>query len=202
MSEQFTSGIQLPATNEPLRIAVRRLRWFRAAFNRYVVAIGQQLGCSFDIDETKIAAIFVRWLDAIDRQRPSNKAERAAFFQFAASLMFRELVADMPIRAKAAPKLAQPDSPGAFWPEGYACTMFCLSVHASAMEQEFHARTLVSADIDNLRTWWSFRENAAEDATFAAGFLQKMLGHDPNWGMPSSFGSRIGDWLDPDYGQT
>ena len=34
----------LPLTNEPLRIAVRRLRWFRAAFHRHAEAYGRDLG--------------------------------------------------------------------------------------------------------------------------------------------------------------
>lgn len=195
MSEAFKPAIALMPTNEPYRIAVRRLRWFRAAFIRYTEAIGRDLGCEFIVDENKIAAIFVKWLETIDRQRPKDKSQRAPFFSFAASLMFRELIADMPIKAKNKPTRAEPDSPGAFWPEGYVCTLFCLTVHAAAMEQEYHVKTDVAPDLNNLRSWWSFRENAAEDNSFAAGYLQKLLGHEPNWFMPRSFVQRIGDWL-------
>ena len=197
MSEHFKPTVPLPSTNEPYRIAVRRLRWFRAAFIRYTEAIGQDLGCEFDIDETKIAAIFVRWLETIDRQRPTDKSQRPAFFAFAASLMFRELISDMPIRAKAAPTHADANSPGSLWPEGYVCTMFCLSVHSAAMQQEFDVKTTVTQDLESIRSWSSFRENSAEDDSFAAGFLQKLLGHEPNWFMPASFIARIGDWLVP-----
>ena len=45
----------LPPTNEPLRIAVRRLRWFRAAIEAYVTAIGIRVGCTYRIDEAKLA---------------------------------------------------------------------------------------------------------------------------------------------------
>ncbi|MDH6266104.1 hypothetical protein M2360_001500 [Rhizobium sp. SG_E_25_P2] len=195
MSEQFKPMASLPPTNEPYRVAVRRLRWFKAAFTRFVETLEAELGCEFTVDETKIAAVFVRWLEMIDRQRPNDKSERPAFFAFAASLMFRELIADMPIKALGPATKQKPDAPSAFWPEGYVCTMFCLSVHAAAMEQEFHLQTHIAPDIGNIRSWWSFRENALENGGFAAGFLQKMLGYEPNWFMPASFIARIGDWL-------
>lgn len=195
MSDQIKPIATLPPTNEPYRVAVRRLRWFKAAFLRFVEIQEDELGCDFEIEETKIAAVFVRWLEMIDRQRPSDKSERPAFFAFAASLMFRELIADMPIKARGPATKQDADAPGAFWPEGYVCTMFCLSVHAAAMEQEFHLQTHVAPDIGNIRSWWSFRENALENGGFAAGFLQKMLGYEPNWFMPASFVSRIGDWM-------
>lgn len=195
MSDQFKPIAPLPPTNEPYRVAVRRLRWFKAAFLRFVETQEDELGCEFSVDEARIAAVFVRWLERIDRQRPRDKSERPAFFAFAASLMFRELIADMPIKARGPTTKPDPDAPSAFWPEGYVCTMFCLSVHAAAMEQEFNLQTHLAPDIDNIRSWWSFRENVREDNSFAAGFLQKMLGYEPNWFMPASFVSRIGDWL-------
>lgn len=197
MFDGHTPRIAMLPTNEPYRIAVRRFRWFRAAFVRYVENIGCDLGCTFVIDDTKIAAVFVRWLEMIDRQRPADKSQRSAFFAFAGSLMFRELIADMPIKAVSEPTNVDPNSPGAFWPEGYVCTLFCLAVHSAAMEQEFHMKTVIAPDLNDIRSWWSFRENALEDSVFAAGFLQKLLGHEPNWFMPASFVARIGDWLAP-----
>lgn len=180
----------IPATNEPLRVAVRRLRWFRQAFQRHAEAYGRDLGCTFEVDEARLARIFVRWLEAIERQKPADKAQRRAFFEFAAALMLRELVADMPVKAST-PTLAKPDSAGAFWPEGYCCTCFCLSIHAAAMAQEFHAGTEIAPEIDDLRNWWSFRENALKDAGFSAGFLQMMLGQQPNWVLPDVFRARL-----------
>ena len=118
MSDHFKPVAALPPTNEPYRVAVRRLRWFKAAFLRFVEAQEDELGCEFDIDETKIAADFVHWLEMIDRQRPSDKSERPAFFSFAASLMFRELIADMPIKARGPATKQDANAPGAFWPTG------------------------------------------------------------------------------------
>jgi hypothetical protein len=191
MSELGLQPGALPETNEPLRIAVRRLRWFKAAFLRYAETLGQELGCRFDVDEVKLAAAFMRWLKSVELQKPANKAERRAFFEFAAALMLRELTADMPIAADGPARLAPADSAAAFWPEGYCCTMFCLSVHSAAMAQEFQAVTAVDPAIDDLRHWWSFRENAHKDAGFSSGFLQFLLGQEPNWKMPDIFRARI-----------
>jgi hypothetical protein len=181
----------LPPTNEPLRVAVRRMRWFRAAFGTYVEALGRHIGCTYRIDDAKIATIFVRWLRAVEAQRPRDLRDRQAFFEFAAGLMLRELTADMPLVAKATPTKVEAKSAAAFWPEGYAATLFCLSVHTAVMDQEFRERTEVTPDIADLRIWWSFRENAREDPGFSTGFLQMVLGHQPNWTMPDVFRARL-----------
>ena len=181
----------LPPTNEPLRIAVRRMRWFKVAFLRFVAATGQEMGISFEVDEVKLAAAFMRWLNAIETQKPTDKAERRDFFEFAAALMLRELMADLPIKSDGPPRLAAPDSAAAFWAEGYCCTTFCLSVHSAAMAQEYHTVTEIDPAIDDLRHWWSFKENSVQDASFSAGFLQMIIGNEPNWIMPDVFRLRI-----------
>jgi hypothetical protein len=195
MSELPPLSSALPPTNEPLRIAVRRLRWFRSAFEAYMAAIGARIGCTYRIDDSKLAGIFVRWLRAVELQKPVGANDRHDFFEFAAGLMLRELTGDMPITATASPTKVDPDSAAAFWPEGYACTMFCLTVHSAAMQQEFQDRPGLSPEIDDLRHWWSFRENARMDAAFSAGFLQMLLGHQPNWMMPDVFRARLGQEL-------
>ena len=181
----------LPPTNEPLRIAVRRMRWFRAAFEAYVEAVGARIGCTYKIDEAKLGGIFVRWLRSVERQKPSNPKDRHDYFEFAAGLMLRELTADMPLSVVSAPNKADASSAATFWPEGYACTMFCLTVHSAAMKQEFKDKPEVSPAIDDLRHWWSFKENARMDASFSVGFLQTLLGHQPNWMMPDVFRARL-----------
>lgn len=197
MSDLAPPALRLPPTNEPLRVAVRRLRWFRAAFAACVEATGRDCGCTFEIDQTRLTEAFVAWLRAVDRQKPANRAERRAFFEFAAALMLRELTAAMPLRATAAPLRAAESSPAAFWPEGYACTLFCLTVFSAAAEQEFHDRPPLDRAFDDLRHWWSFRENATRDPAFAAGFLQLVLGHAPNWVMPDVFRERLRQELAP-----
>ena len=181
----------LPPTNEPLRISVRRLRWFRAAFQKFTTEVGAKIGCEFRIDDAKLAEIFVRWLRAIESQKPSDKSARKVFFEFAAGLMLREFTADMPLQAMSPPDKVGADSAAAFWPEGYVCTLFCLTVHAAAAEQEFHNRPDLAPAFDDLRHWWSFRENIRQDNSFSVGFLQLLLGHQPNWAMPDVFCARL-----------
>lgn len=180
-----------PRTNEPLRIAVRRLRWFTTAFHRHVEAFGADIGCRFEIDDSRLAGIFVRWLRTVEKQKPSDKTARKEYFDFAAAIMLRELTADMPLRATMAPTKAAPDSAAAFWPEGYVAVLFCLSVHAAAAREEFRVEPEPSAAIEDLRHWWSLKENARQNASFSAGFLQMLLGHQPNWAMPDVFRARI-----------
>ena len=191
MSELPPLSGSLPPSNEPLRIAVRRMRWFRTAFDAYVAAIGARIGCTYQIDEAKLTRIFVRWLRAVERQKPSDAKDRHDYFEFAAGLMLRELTAEMPLTVISAPTRTPADSAAAFWPEGYACTMFCLTVHAAAMQQEFEDKPQVSPAMDDLRHWWSFKENARQDAAFSVGFLQILLGHQPNWMMPDVFRARL-----------
>lgn len=196
MSDTLRHPEAIPATNEPLRIAVRRLRWFKQAFLRHAEVYGRDLGCTFEVDDAKLASVFVRWLQAIEQQKPSDKSQRRDFFEFAAALMLRELVADMPVKAQSPATRAKPESAAAFWPEGYFCTMFCVSVHAAAMQQEFHAATEIDPAIDDLRHWWSFKENAGHDVRFSAGFLQMVLGNEPNWMFPDVFRARLKQELD------
>lgn len=196
-SELILESDALPRVNEPLRVAIRRLRWFKPAFLRFVAATGREIGCTFTVDEAKLAAIFVRWLEAIEREKPADRGERRAFFEFAAAMMLRELVADMPVAATGVPALADAGSAAAFWPEGFVCTTFCLSVHAAAAAQEFHVKIDVDPAVDDLRHWWSFRENVREDKNFSAGFLQMLLGWQPNWTLPAIFRERLARDLDP-----
>lgn len=169
---------------------MRQLHWFKGAFHAHAALCGEAMACDFTIDDVKLAGAFVRWLDNIERQKPREKTERREFFHFAPSLVLRELVADMPIKAICTPARADPKSAEAFWPEGYVATTFCLAVHAATMDQEFHVDVHVSQIVEDLRSWWSFRENVSEDIDYAAGFFQMLLGNQPNWWMPSNFSAR------------
>lgn len=180
----------LPASNKPLRIAVRQLHWFRAAFEGTAEVCGAKMGCRFAVDDRKLADVFVRWLKAVEAQRPGERAERQEFFDFVPSLVLRELVTDMPLKLTDGAVSSAAGPAAQFWPEAYACLMFCLTVHAAAMDEEFHIHVEVGRMVDDLRSWWSLRENTGVDAAFAAGFFQRLVGHEPNWSMPGNFGAR------------
>ncbi len=190
MSEA-TGADLLPATGDPVHVAARRLRWFRTAFRGYLDHLEGEMGCTFDLDEGRLAEAFVAWLRAVEVQRPADPAARKAYFEFAAGLMLRELVKAAPVRMAAAPTRAAPDSAAAFWPEGYACTMFCLFVVRAALRQEFAEDVGPAPEALDLRNWWSFRENAREDPTISVAFLDLFLGHEPEWFTPGLFSARL-----------
>jgi hypothetical protein len=177
----------LPPTNEPLRLAVRKMRWFRAAFEAYVQQVEAELGCRFELDYARLGTAFVHWLRGVREQKPSDRGDRRAFFDFAASLMAKELVSNMPVTASSAPVLAPRGSPGAFWPEGYVCTMFCLTVWSAIVDQEFGEHASLSPKVGELGFWWTYRENAFEEPRLSAGFFQAILGHQPDWTWPDQF---------------
>lgn len=177
----------LPATAEPVRVAARRFRWFRAAFRFWLDHQEQELGCRFVLDEDALAAAFVAWLRDVEAQRPAQPADRQAYFEFAAGLMLRELVRRMPIRVTTPPTRVGSDQAAGFWPEGHACTMFCLTVARAALHQEFGHAAPLAPEAEDLRTWWSFRENAQEDPSTSVAFLDLFLGREPDWLTPGLF---------------
>lgn len=181
----------LPATTEPLRVAIRRLRWFRAALGQHLDELTQEIGVAFTVDDRKLAAIFVGWLREIEMQRPGDKAARRVYFDHVAALMLRDLLRDMPLRAGPLPPDADLGRAEYFWPEGYALTLFCLNVRSAVLEQEFDATTTTTPEFFSIRQWWSFRENVGEDANTAIGFFDVFTGQNPDWIMPDSFRRRL-----------
>ena len=77
-----------------------------------------------------------------------------------------------------------------FWPEGFLYTNYCLNVLSAVVQQELGESLSLSAGADDLRLWWSYRENAEEDPSMAIAFLDKFLGEEPNWRVPESLESR------------
>lgn len=181
----------LPASADPVHVAARRLRWFRMALHGYLEHLGEELGCEFELDEPRVADAFVAWLRAVEAQRPVDPVARRDYFEFAAGLMLRHLIQAMPVRARTAPSRADSDSAAAFWPEGYACATFCLTVARAALRQEFGEDAETPSVSLDLRTWWSFRENTLEDPATAVGFFDLMLGREPTWLFPTLFSARL-----------
>lgn len=101
--------------------------------------------------------------------------------------MLRELVSDMPAKASRPPAKVPSDSPAAFWPEGVACAMFCLAVLSAVESEEFKAAKKDSAEIKDLRFWWSFKENCSKNPEYAIAFFESLIGVEPNWFLPGVF---------------
>ena len=181
----------LPATAEPFRVAVRRLRWVRSALVSQLEAITAETGVPYEINDRQLAAAFVAWLRRVEAQNPRDPDRRRAFFDFAAGLMLQELLLKMPIAAGPLPPGADTDRAEYFWPEGFACTLFCVNVRAAVLAQEFDATTDITPDFFDIRGWWSFRENVREQASSAIGFFDLFVGREPDWIMPTVFREKL-----------
>jgi hypothetical protein len=77
-----------------------------------------------------------------------------------------------------------------FWPEGFLYTNYCVSAILAVHEQEFGTAPSIDKCADDLRTWWSYRENATEMPAYAVAFLDRFLGAEPNWITPDRAQSR------------
>ena len=171
----------------PVRKSVRRLRWFIAAFEHQVEAIAAETGNTFEIDRKLLPATFVEWLRAFEAQKPQSDTDRLPYVSFAAGLMLRTFVRHKPLRVTAMPTGCDRSNPAYYWPEGYVYVAFCLNVRALVLEQDFHEKQALVPALSEARTWWSFRENVAEDANLAIAFLDLFAGEEPNWSMPDKF---------------
>ncbi|ERM00379.1 hypothetical protein Q644_04975 [Brucella intermedia 229E] len=77
-----------------------------------------------------------------------------------------------------------------FWPEGFLYTNYCICAIAAVQEQEFGTVPNIDQCADELRTWWSYKENIVEMPGYAIAFLDKFLGGEPNWVMPDLASAR------------
>ena len=174
---------------------LRRLRWFRATFRANARAVAAAYGVRFEIDDTKVAKAFLDWVETVDANKDLALIDRADFIRFAAGLALRELIRQNPAKA-ASPVQPGPDADAKmaeiirFWPEGFLYTNYCVSAISAIHEQEFGRTPAVDACADDLRTWWSYRENATEMPAYAVAFLDRFLGAEPDWVLPDNPRSR------------
>jgi hypothetical protein len=184
------------ATMPDLRHRLRRLRWFRVTFRSHARLIASTYGLHFEIDDLRLTRAFLDWVEAIEAKKAYAQVDRADFVIFAAGLVLRELIRREP--AKATARGLQPatgvDAEMAeiveFWPEGFLYTNFCVSAISAVYEQEFNESPAIDRCADDLRTWWSYRENASEMPSYAVAFLDRFLGAEPNWLLPDDPRSR------------
>jgi hypothetical protein len=173
-----------------LRHRLRQLRWFRTTFRNSARAITARYGIRFDIDEKKLTRIFLDWVEIVNAQKSYAQLDRADFIVYAAGLALKELIRQAPAQAVDAPSpnAAEPVLPVPeivrFWPEGFVYTNFCVCSIAVLFEQEFGEAPALDACADDLRTWWSYKENTAEMPSYAVAYLDRFLGAEPNWLAP------------------
>jgi hypothetical protein len=180
-----------------LRHRRRRLRWFRMSFRNHARLVGATFGLRFEIDDAKLTRAFLDWVETMEKRKDFARVDRADFVVFAAGLVLRELIRREPARvvarglqppaASVSPEMAEIVD---FWPEGFLYTNFCVSAIAAVHEQEFGETPAIDKCADDLRTWWSYRENAGEMPAYAVAFLDRFLGAEPNWLLPDDPSSR------------
>lgn len=177
-----------------LRHRLRQLRWFRATFRANARAISAQYRIAYRIDEARLNRVFFDWVDQVDERKAFARLDRADFITHSAGLALVELLRRQPASATIAEEQESLD-PSAeiarFWPEGFLYTNYCVCVIAAVFEQEFAEAPGLDACADDLRTWWSFRENVMDLPSYAAGYLDRFLGGEPNWVAPDLVESRV-----------
>lgn len=193
--------MDLPFRNElalvpDLRHRLRQLRWFRATFRGSAKAVTEMYGLRFEIDDRKLTKAFLDWIEAMEAQKSFAEIDRADFIVFAAGLVLVELIRQEPAKAMSMTGLVETASNAEaleiirFWPEGFLYTNYCVSAISTIHEQEFGRAPGIDKCADDLRIWWSYRENATEMPAYAVAFLDRFLGTEPNWAEPDSAHSR------------
>lgn len=180
-----------------LRHRLRQLRWFRATFRSSAKVVSETFGVRFEIDEAKLTRAFLDWIEVMETEKRFAAVDRADFIVFAAGLVLRELIRQAPAREVTGLKEMIETEANAgtaeivrFWPEGFLYTNYCVSAILAVHEQEFGTAPSIDKCADDLRTWWSYRENATEMPAYAVAFLDRFLGAEPNWITPDRAQSR------------
>lgn len=179
-----------------IRHRVRQLRWFKTTFKQHARLIGGRYGVAYEIDDGRLTEAFLNWAENFSQNLSFSDLDRRDFMTFAAGLLVRELLRSAPARAVEPPADILPNGPAdatgpiaRSWPEGFLYTNYCLCVLHIVLEQEGVVLTLPTL-ADDLRVWWSYRENVSDDPSLAIPFLDLLIGNEPNWYFPASVISR------------
>lgn len=179
-----------------LRHRVRRLGWFRESFKQKACALVERYGLSLAVDERALGQGFFNWALTFQSERPGSTRDRRDFTVFSGGIMLRELLRAGPLQEHGNGESGQfiPPDPMAqiceFWPEGFLCTDYCLTLVRAILEQDCDMHTSPNPALEDLRTWQSFRENFIEDSSSAVPFFDLFMGQEPNWNFPAHFLSR------------
>lgn len=176
----------------PVHKRAQRLRWFTKAFEDQVAETQVETGNRYAVSQSALAEVFSNWIEAFNAQKPDTAEARRDYVGFASGLMLRTLIERNPIQSVELAPNADDSQPIYFWPEGYVYVMFCLKTRGLVIEVDFNGHQELSPVLQDVRTWWSFRENIREDPSQAIAFLDLFAGDNPHWSMPSLFSARLG----------
>lgn len=172
---------------------VRQLSYFRKHFEASVTAIAARGGYRVALDKVKLTQLFLDWHETFEAQRAASQIDRRDYIVFSAGTMLMHILKSdalsaTPISGDRAVSRLTPEATKvlAFWPEGFIATSYCVSMLEAVLAQERLEPIRLDDSIGDLRSWWSFRENAREDALRIVGFFDRFVGHEPNWNMPGA----------------
>lgn len=193
MPNSRSFNLNLPNTrNTPIRKAARRLRWFISAFNQHIEELSTETGLEYSIDNNCLRQVFLDWVKKFEQQKPTVDTIKQLYITYPAALMLQELIISQPVKVNSVVPEQTPEelSPANFWPEGYAYVVFCMNVRAAVVAEQLDLKAEPSAQFSDIKTWWSFRENAEEDPSTIIGFFQLMVGEEPKWHSPGVFDAK------------
>ncbi|SCY21790.1 hypothetical protein [Microvirga guangxiensis] len=171
-----------------LRHQVQSLHRFRSSFNRGIDLVAQHMSVAVEVDESISTLAFLNWAEKLAQAKQFNPQNSADFCTFTCGLLLAELIRTAPIRIPDEPD--RPNAGGlpgetlaiaAFWPEGFLLTSYCASLLDAILQQDFRTSLSLAPAATEIRTWWSFRENTADDPSAAIGFFDLFVGKEPHW---------------------
>jgi hypothetical protein len=179
---------------------LRGLRFFDEHFCGHVEALAERIGLVIAIDRVKLTRAFLAWGEDFTSQRTAAAIDRRDFTVFTAGMLLTRLIEMEPVTVAKPPapvETIEDSTTGsvgpsgaikeiiAFWPEGFLYTSYCINVLQVVVEQETQQPIPMAAIAEDLRSWWSFRENVREDRWSAIGFFDLFVGKEPNWLFPA-----------------
>ena len=164
----------------------RKFRTILKSFERNLQLVFADTGLSPHVDHAALATAFANWRARFDATKHLADINRHDFVVYAAGLMLKELIAAKPLSALPSKDGVPVPSghPLARWPEGYACTSFCLSVASAILKEMGESSALDEKLADDPAFWDSFRENVADSPQNAVAFFDLVCGVEPNWDAP------------------
>ena len=165
---------------------LRQLRWFRRSFRNSADALSRRYGLVTHIDDEILARVFVDWVETLEAKKAFASINRSDFIVFSGGLVLKGLLKARPAMVNLRQPVDASTMPEiiAFWPEGFLYANFCINAVSAVHQQEFGSPLPLSDSVNDLRTWWSFRENTQEIPAYAIAFLDRFFGVEPNWSMP------------------
>ncbi len=168
----------------------RRFRTILSSFESTMDVLFKNSKFSAKLDHVALAEAFTRWRAAFDKSKYLATKDRRDFVIFAAGTMLKELIAAAPLKATQGAGEPVPTLPLDIdhqlkrWPEGYAYTVFCLSVASAILREMGEAEPVVTTKTEETAFWDSFRENTLESPHLAVAFFDVVCGQQPNWDAP------------------